>query len=101
MLNVIIITLLIALFIGILLEVASRALYVPEDPRLQPVVEMLPGANCGQCGNPGCRAMAQALLDGNSKPTQCKPGTYEMAVAIKEYLENTPGPDGETVKVRI
>jgi hypothetical protein len=38
-----------------LLIVANRKLYVYEDPRIDTVEEMLPHANCGACGYPGCR----------------------------------------------
>ena len=32
------------------LAVASRVFHVEEDPRVQAVLEALPGANCGGCG---------------------------------------------------
>ena len=35
---------------SIILAVASRVFYVKEDPRVEAVVEALPGANCGGCG---------------------------------------------------
>ena len=38
-----------------LLAVANRRLYVYEDPRIDVVEDMLPHANCGACGTPGCR----------------------------------------------
>ena len=36
------------------LAVASRVFHVEEDPRVQAVLEALPGANCGGCGYAGC-----------------------------------------------
>ena len=35
---------------------------VEEDPRIDDVEKMLPGANCGGCGYAGCRAMAEAMV---------------------------------------
>ncbi|MDU4374262.1 MAG: ferredoxin, partial [Bilophila wadsworthia] len=35
------------------LAVASRVFHVEEDPRVQAVLEALPGANCGGCGYAG------------------------------------------------
>ena len=35
---------------------------VYEDPRIDDVEKMLPGANCGGCGFAGCRAMSEALV---------------------------------------
>ena len=45
-----------------LLVLAERRLKVVEDPRIDAVEEMLPHANCGACGCPGCRPFAEALV---------------------------------------
>lgn len=87
--------------LGLLLSVFSKVFYVEEDPRLEKVIDLLPGINCGACGYPGCSGMAEAALNGEVQLSACKPGKQEMYEAIKEYLENTPGPDGNTVKVKI
>ena len=39
---------------AIILTFASRALAVEEDTRVADLVGILPGLNCGSCGNPGC-----------------------------------------------
>ena len=44
------------------LSTASRRLRVIEDPRIDVVDAMLPRANCGACGYPGCRAFAEAVV---------------------------------------
>ena len=43
------------------LAVASRVFHVEEDPRVQAVLEALPGANCGGCGYAGCEGYATAV----------------------------------------
>ncbi len=91
----------IALFLGIGLGIADKFLKEKEDPRIPVVMSMLPNFNCGSCGNPGCHAMAESLLQEDSKLTQCKPGNEEMRLMIKEYLETTPGPDGSVIKVKM
>ncbi len=58
-------------FFGILLAVASRVLHVDEDPRLEVIEDMLPGSNCGACGEAGCHAFAETLIDGVTTPGQC------------------------------
>ena len=63
--------------------------------------ELLPNQNCGLCGNPGCKAMAQAILNEESKLSQCKPGNQEMRDEIAEYLQFTPNEEGEYVKVKM
>lgn len=58
---------------AILLYVASKKFEVYEDPRIAQVQEVLPAANCGGCGYPGCSGFAAACvkaenLDGLSCP---------------------------------
>ncbi len=87
--------------LALILSVASELLKVEEDPRLQDIVDLLPNQNCGLCGNPGCKAMAQAILNEESKLSQCKPGNQEMRDEIAEYLQFTPNEEGEYVKVKM
>ena len=44
----------IALVSSVVLYVVSKKFAVKEDPRLEQVLSILPGANCGGCGFPGC-----------------------------------------------
>lgn len=88
----------IAAALGLLLAVASKYLAVKEDPRVAEVTRMLPGANCGGCGYPGCSGMAESIVNGgNKKLSACRPCKPENKEKIKEYLANTPGPDGSTI----
>lgn len=52
----------IALVAAVILYVCSKKFAVHEDPRLGQVAAVLPGANCGGCGFPGCSGMADALV---------------------------------------
>ena len=52
--------LLLGLSASIVLAIASRVFYVWEDPKVLEVADVLPGANCGGCGNAGCAAAAEA-----------------------------------------
>ena len=54
------------LFFAAVLALAYRFLRVEEDPRLEVVEELLPGNNCGACGQPGCAAFAEKLLGAKS-----------------------------------
>ena len=54
----------IALIAAVILYVCSKRFAVKEDPRIAQVTEVLPGANCGGCGFPGCSGMADALVKG-------------------------------------
>ena len=48
--------------LALLLFVVSKRFAVKEDPRIGQVLEVLPGANCGGCGFPGCGGMAAACV---------------------------------------
>lgn len=59
----------IGLIAALVLFVCSKKFAVKEDPRIGQVAELLPGANCGGCGYPGCGGFADALVkaaDGGS-----------------------------------
>ncbi len=75
-----------ALLLATGLVVANRKLYVEEDPRFDTVESMLPGTNCGACGFPGCRALAEALVAGQALPGKCTVSTEAGRAAIASYL---------------
>ena len=86
--------------LGLGLSVASKVLYVEVDTRVEDVTAMLPNANCGGCGYPGCAGLAEALVEGKvKKVSTCRPSKPEARQNIKDYLASTPGPDGNTVNV--
>jgi len=68
------------------LAYASRKFAVEVDPRVQKLVEALPGANCGGCGYPGCQGFAQALVKGEASPSDCAPGGNALAQRCAEIL---------------
>jgi electron transport complex protein RnfB len=74
------------LFLALMLVVANRKLYVYEDPRIDVVEDMLPHANCGACGLPGCRPFAEAVVDGKMLPGKCTVSSDEGRAAIASYL---------------
>jgi Na+-translocating ferredoxin:NAD+ oxidoreductase RNF subunit RnfB len=76
----------IGLVFAILIAIANRRLRVWEDPRIEQVTAMLPGANCGACGVPGCRAFAEKLVAGDAKPAGCNVANDDQRVAIARFL---------------
>lgn len=54
-----------ALLAACLLYVVSLFFKVEEDPRIDLVTAVLPGANCGGCGFAGCRNFAEACVKAN------------------------------------
>ncbi|MCP4660607.1 MAG: Fe-S cluster protein [bacterium] len=71
---------------GVILAFADRFLRVYEDPRLEVVDEILPGTNCGACGEPGCHAFAEKLIGGEIVPGKCTNCSAEMITEIAELL---------------
>lgn len=47
---------------AIILFFVARKFKVIEDPRIDIVADLLPGANCGGCGLAGCRAFAEEVV---------------------------------------
>ena len=58
-----------------LLYVVARRFSVDDDPRIDQVEGLLPGANCGGCGFSGCRAFAQACCNATSLEGLSCPGS--------------------------
>jgi RnfABCDGE-type electron transport complex B subunit len=74
------------LLLALMLILANKKLYVYEDPRIDTVEDMLPHANCGACGYPGCRPFAESLVSGTSLPGKCTVSSEEGREAIAEFL---------------
>ncbi|MBD3649592.1 MAG: RnfABCDGE type electron transport complex subunit B [Pseudomonadales bacterium] len=81
----------IGLFFGVIIAVSSRLLKVDEDPRIEGTNELLPGTNCGACGEPGCLAFAEKVVNGDVPPSKCTVSTDEDIEAIADYLQVDAG----------
>ena len=81
----------IGLFFGTVLAIAQRFLKVDEDPRIEATSEMLPGTNCGACGQPGCLPFAEKLVAGEVDAGQCTVSTDEALENIAEFLQVDAG----------
>ncbi len=68
------------------LSIANRRLYVYEDPKIDEVEELLPHANCGACGTPGCRPFAEALVARETDPGLCTVNSTDMNQMIADFL---------------
>jgi NADPH-dependent glutamate synthase beta subunit-like oxidoreductase/Na+-translocating ferredoxin:NAD+ oxidoreductase RNF subunit RnfB len=75
--------------IGTGLALASKIFYVYVDPLVEKIDDLLPGANCGGCGLPGCAANAEAVVQGKATPDSCVAGGAELAEAIAAVMGMT------------
>lgn len=72
--------------LGIILAVASKVFEVKTDERIEKVLEILPGANCGGCGYAGCAALAEAIVKGDAPANSCNAMTAEKVNEICAVL---------------
>jgi Na+-translocating ferredoxin:NAD+ oxidoreductase RNF subunit RnfB len=85
------------LVLATLLVLANRKLHVEEDPRIDVVEEMLPSANCGACGLPGCRPFAEALVRGDVLPGKCTVSSDGERSRIAAFLDVGVGAEEKRV----
>ncbi|MDK2881813.1 MAG: H+/Na+-translocating ferredoxin:NAD+ oxidoreductase subunit [Bacillota bacterium] len=74
------------LLFGVLLGIAARKFAVEKDPKAVQINEVLPGANCGACGFPGCSGLAEAIAKGEAPVNACKVGGASVATKISEIM---------------
>ena len=70
----------IGLIAAVILYVASKKFAVYEDPRIAQVAEVLPQANCGGCGYPGCSGFAEACVKAGSLEGKLCPAGGQAAM---------------------
>lgn len=72
---------------AVLLYFVSLAFKVEEDPRIDLVQAVLPGANCGGCGFAGCRNFAEACVKADSLGSlACPVGGDQTMDEVKKIL---------------
>lgn len=75
------------LFFAVVLYFVASKFKVEEDPRIDQVEALLPGANCGGCGSAGCRAFAEkAVKSGDLEENFCPVGGNKTMSRIASIL---------------
>lgn len=69
-----------------LLALASDYYRVKEDSRIEEILKILPGANCGVCGCAGCRQFAEKVVNGEVPIEGCLVGKKAVVDKIKAIL---------------
>ena len=84
--TVVVITLL-GVTLAAVLYLVARKFRVEEDPRIDEIEKIMPGANCGGCGFAGCRAFADACVKaGNLDSNFCPVGGNETMKKVAAVL---------------
>ncbi len=86
---------LMGLFFGVMLAFAAKKFHVEIDPKVEEIMEALPGVNCGMCGYSGCAPFAEAVAAGEAEVGGCVPGGFGVATAIADIMGLEAGSCGE------
>jgi len=87
----------IALAAGIVLSIAHRRLPPSDGDLAERVNELLPQTQCAQCGYPGCKPYAAAVVDGSAGINLCPPGGDDTIRRLARLLGRDVLPLAETV----
>jgi Na+-translocating ferredoxin:NAD+ oxidoreductase subunit B len=87
----------VGLTFGALIALTHRKMWVFEDPRINAVTDLLPGANCGACGYAGCRAFAEATVQGAVAPAKCTVMSPDAREDVAGYLGVDAGSEAKRV----
>lgn len=75
-----------ALAIGLVLGWAARRFRTDGNPAIDRINDLLPQTQCAQCGFPGCRPYAQAIVSGEVDINRCPPGGAATIQALANLL---------------
>ena len=74
---------------GLGLAFIGKIFHVEIDPKIERIIEILPGINCGACGFAGCVGYADALVKDHVEVNLCSPGAHEVMDKIGQLLGKT------------
>jgi Na+-translocating ferredoxin:NAD+ oxidoreductase RNF subunit RnfB len=74
------------LLFGLILAIASKLFEVEIDPRVEEIIAVLPGANCGACGQAGCAGYAEQIVHGGEALDKCAPGGADVVAQIAQIM---------------
>lgn len=78
------------LIFGLILGFAALRFKVEGDPIVEKIDHILPQSQCGQCGYPGCRPYAEAIVNNGETINKCAPGGEQTMLKIAELLNVEP-----------
>lgn len=76
----------VATVFGTFISLTNARFKVWEDPRVDGVRDLLPGADCGACGQAGCRAFAELVVGGEVAPAECTVMGPDERADVAEYI---------------
>jgi Na+-translocating ferredoxin:NAD+ oxidoreductase RNF subunit RnfB len=88
-----------AFVLGTTLGFFKKFFDVPRDPMVDRILGILPGANCGACGFPGCEQYALAIVATHADISSCTAGGTAVADKLAEITGKTGGPVHQAIAV--
>jgi electron transport complex protein RnfB len=76
------------LICGMALAIVAKFFAVREDPRIEQLTALLPGANCGACGHPSCGEYAKAIILLGAPINLCLRGGAATLEKLKAFLKS-------------
>ena len=103
LLTAVITLVILATIFGVILGYAAVSFKVEGNPLADQIDTLLPQTQCGNCGYPGCKPYAQAIVDGE-EINKCPPGGQATIDALASLLD-VPAPEldaehGEEAEVK-
>jgi Na+-translocating ferredoxin:NAD+ oxidoreductase RNF subunit RnfB len=74
------------LVVGSGLAYAAKKFVSQIDPKMEAILKVLPGTNCGACGFAGCSGFTEALVKGKAQANGCIPGGEGIATQVASIL---------------
>lgn len=84
-----------ALVAGVALSLAWRSLPADRGRLVDEVDRLLPQTQCAQCGYPGCRPYAEAIVEAKAPINLCPPGGDDTVRRLAALLGQEPQPLAE------
>ncbi len=75
-----------AVVLSYILGWANKAFHVETDPRVEGIIGVLPGANCGGCGYVGCGEYAEAVVLEGAPVNKCPVGGESCAADVANVM---------------
>lgn len=76
----------IGFILGAGLSYAARRFAVEKNALVENILAILPGANCGGCGHPGCAGYAEAVVTKGAEIDLCAPGGSSVSQKIARIM---------------
>jgi len=76
---------------GYMLAWFAQKFAVHTNPLIKKIEEILPGANCGACGYPGCSGLAEKIVNEDAPVNACPVGGVKVWTEIAKLTGKTTG----------